>query len=1048
MSRRVADGAYRADVEGANVDRNEMLSCLVDPAKRVTEANIQSAVRDLLLHGDLELSAGNVVILESPSGRKRIDVEVGRTLFEIKKDASEPQEDADVHVQLAGYVRRRISETGKRYVGVYTDGYHWSAWHLPASEDADALELVDRLDPPLDANADGSDLDRLLLWLDGIMATQHQLPATPRNVEQRLGAAASQTRLDLATLTSLLDTADHRPAVRLKRQLWRSLLAVASGVAVDDEDDTRLFLEHTYLVVLAELIGHAVIGYDIAIEDPDELLRGRLLSEAGVYGVIEQDFFDWVGDVDGGIEWVASLAERISRFDWRDVDHDVLKVLYESVIGRETRHRLGEYYTPDWLARTIVGDVVDDPSTQRVLDPSCGSGTFLFWAVRQALDAAEQAGKDNAAAIDDVTSRVFGMDVHPVAVTLARITYLLAISHERLNGDRNAFSVPVYLGDSVQFEQAEGALWSADGLVVHVAAEGQAGQQRLDVYQQHLTIPQSVIDDVNTFDQLVVDLTEAACDRKPGSPRPNVLHKLSDHGVAPADQPALIETFNTLCDLNDDGRNHIWGYYLRNLARPRWLAQAGNNVDRIVGNPPWLSYRHMPEVMQQRFKTLATQRGLWAGGQVATQQDLSALFIVRACELYLAADGRFGMVVPFATLSRQAYAGFRTGRWAPANKQADAAFVTAELEQPWQLSDVTPDIFPVPSAVVFGRRHAGTIGHAPMPPTVRNWHGRQPAGSTADGLTSAQAPRVAVPTNDDDWSPYRERFLNGATAYPRCLVCIEPVPVGPVGAPKGRTPVKAARSTQEKKPWKDVKTLTGQIENRFLRPLHLGSTVLPFRLDDPWQAVVPWDGERVLDATDPDVGRWPGLADWMANAEAVWESNRAKSAGNYTLTGWLNYQNKLTKQFDALDRPRVVYSKAGTTLTAAIIDDPRAIIDHKLYWCAAASLDEARYLTAILNAPVTTERVQPLQSVGAFGPRDFDKYVWALPIPHYDKRDADHAHLVTLATTAEQAAATVNIDDTAYPSNRGVIRDALTDHGVLNDINDTVASILVAATSD
>jgi type I restriction-modification system DNA methylase subunit len=51
-----------------------------------------------------------------------------------------------------------------------------------------------------------------------------------------------------------------------------------------------------------------------------------------------------------------------------------MKVLYESVIAAATRHSLGEYYTPDWLAGEIVDAVITDPLQQRVLDPACGSG--------------------------------------------------------------------------------------------------------------------------------------------------------------------------------------------------------------------------------------------------------------------------------------------------------------------------------------------------------------------------------------------------------------------------------------------------------------------------------------------------------------------------------------------------------------------------------------------------------------------------------------------------------------------------------------------------
>ena len=80
----------------------------------------------------------------------------------------------------------------------------------------------------------------------------------------------------------------------------------------------------------------------------------------------------------------SAAARRVAGFDWSaGVEHDVLKVLYESIITADQRHALGEYYTPDWLARRAVQDLVDDPLSQRVHDPSCGSGTFVFHAVRR-----------------------------------------------------------------------------------------------------------------------------------------------------------------------------------------------------------------------------------------------------------------------------------------------------------------------------------------------------------------------------------------------------------------------------------------------------------------------------------------------------------------------------------------------------------------------------------------------------------------------------------------------------------------------------------------
>jgi hypothetical protein len=58
------------------------------------------------------------------------------------------------------------------------------------------------------------------------------------------------------------------------------------------------------------------------------------------------------------------------------------------------------------------------------------------------------------------------------------------------------------------------------------------------------------------------------------------------------------------------------------------------------------------------------------------------------------------------------------------------------------------------------------------------------------------------------------------------------------------------------------------------------------------------------------------------------------------------------------------------------VDDTHALLDHKLYWAAASSVEEAQYLTAVLNNPALTQLLAPMQSRGEHNPRDFDKLVW------------------------------------------------------------------------
>jgi hypothetical protein len=100
-----------------------------------------------------------------------------------------------------------------------------------------------------------------------------------------------------------------------------------------------------------------------------------------------------------------------------------------------------------------------------------------------------------------------------------------------------------------------------------------------------------------------------------------------------------------------------------------------------------------------------------------------------------------------------------------------------------------------------------------------------------------------------------------------------------------------------------------------------------------------------------------------------------------------------------------------------------------------SSLSEGRFLTAILNSATLTERVRPLQSRGQFGARDFDKYVWNVPIPLYDGDVDIHVELPCLAEHAESVAAAVDVSGVRFQAARGRVRHALEEDGVAAESN-------------
>jgi len=992
-----------------------------------TEADLQADVSVVLLGGGLNLADADVVRREVPVGdgtRRRIDVAVGHLIIETKKNLRIGNVRHDAEQQLHGYVKTLTEQHAQRYAAVLTDGRLWCLYSLGETQ----LDLVYELD--LTPSEDAA--DRLISWLDAVLATRTAVTPTAAEIVERLGAGSPSHELLYSSLSQLYHSVAARDDVKRKRTLWAKLLRTAFGDAFSD--DEALFVNHTMLVLTAEAIAHALLGFDL--RDPgisvQDVARGALFADAQVYGVVEADFFDWVLDVDGGTGFVRDLVHRVAQFDWSRVEHDVLKVLYESVIDTSVREDLGEYYTPDWLAERMVAQAVESPLTQRVLDPACGSGTFLFHAVRAYLKEAESAGKTAAEAVSGVTRHVMGIDVHPVAATFARVTYLLALGSDRLRDPgRGPLTVPVYLGDAIQWEQHDDLLTEG---IVRIPTSGEdltgEGEQGL-LYSDDLLFPNSLLDDAGAFDRLVSRMADAAVNARPSDKNgPLVEPILSSMGILDVDRPVLRETFGTLRHLGDT----IWAYYARNLVRPMWLAQEEHRVDVIVGNPPWLRYSKMTHAMQRRYKALAEPRGLLSRGRGQSGRDLSTLFAVRAVELYLKKGGRLAFVMPHGVMSRQPHAGFRTGDWISKSSAATATF-----EPSWDLAAVTTG-FPMTSCVIWLRRN----DPKELPATVEKWSGRL---SRADIAWTEAARSITVGSGtiraldgSDTVSDYHAKFRQGAILVPRVLlrVSTQSASQNPLGFGAGRVHVSSFRSAQEKKPWKFLDSIQGTIERRFVHPMMLGETVLPFRLAEPAEVVLPIREDRIM-STD-EVAEPEGLSTWWVQVEQLWKENRVK-AESAPLLERMDFHGQLSAQLPTAAH-RVVYTKAGATLFCARVEDPRAVIDHKLYWAPVSGLAEARYLTAVLNSHVVLDRVRPLQSQGLFGPRDFDKYVFYARVPLFNRESPRHLELVRLAAHAEQVAATVDLGSSGA---RRRIEAALVADGVRASIEETVRALIPEA---
>jgi hypothetical protein len=647
--------------------------------------------------------------------------------------------------------------------------------------------------------------------------------------------------------------------------------------------------------------------------------------------------------------------------------------------------------------------------------------------LRRLIDAGRAAGWTELRIVEACANQVRGLDVHPVAVTLARVTWLLAMG-KLLRSGPSRLTVPVFLGDAMQWNLRR----FVDRTDVAIDVPGEA---------RPLRIPLGFAEQQVAFEYGLDELNRGLADEATPEAVGQALRRIE--GASAEDADALAQTFAHLQTLYRAGRNGIWTFIFRNLARPVWLSRAEQRADVVVGNPPWIVYRHLSAGMKDRLREALRSYELWVGGGIATHQDMWALFWARAAERYLHHRGVIAFVLPYAALNAPVFAGLRTGRMGEARVRLTGAWA---LERVWPIFGAQSGSSTTSTCVLFGRREFPE----PHPHEIDRWEGRLThrdahEAEAARSLTHSRIPWPR-PRTLIGISPYRQRFRNGATVYPRRFFVVDPAPASRLGR-SAHAPIMQGRAGRlDKYPWTTVEPPCGPVEAEFLRPFFLGESVAPFRMLDSVTAVIPLNRGKVLDAAAARANGHRHLASWLADVEAKWATHANKKANGQprmTLSEQVDHMRKLSGQSRTVGVERVLYNSSGTRLSAARLNTTDGIVDMKAYWTDVRSSAEAHYLLAILNSAVALAKITDLQSHGQRDRRDFASLVWTLAIPEYSDTELLHRDLAAAAFRAEAVAATVSLTDAKhFTAKRRAIRAALAEDGIAAEIEALVDALL------
>ena len=319
---------------------------------------------------------------------------------------------------------------------------------------------------------------------------------------------------------------------------------------------------------------------------------------------------------------------------------DLLKKLYQQLFPKSVRHDLGEYYTPDWLAEHVLNELgyEGDPD-KRLLDPACGSGTFLVMAInriRRWYDLnREKCAYDEGDLLKKILANVIGFDLNPLAVMAARTNYLVAIKDLIRHVD--GVEIPVYLCDSIMTPAEYGDLFTGASLgnVAKVPCSA--------MKPPHLLVPKEIASSPKEVAKYA-DVLERCV--KSAYPAEEFISRCHDEGLSITATDAHVSLYRELVRLDKENKNGIWARIIKNNFAPLFVGR----VDFVVGNPPWVNWENLPAEYRESSGPLWKNYNLFRhkgykaklGG---AKDDISILMTYVAHNCYLSTGGHLGFLI-------------------------------------------------------------------------------------------------------------------------------------------------------------------------------------------------------------------------------------------------------------------------------------------------------------------------------------------------------------------------------------------------------------------
>ncbi len=452
--------------------------------------------------------------------------------------------------------------------------------------------------------------------------------------------------------------------------------AKSSGLPCEEDPALLLYCLHTYYALIVKLLTAELVtanrhlGFDSFLEKlahaPDStafrreierLEMGEVYRDLGILNFLEGDFFLWyLPHYDPALE--TGLRKVVEVFQGYEPatpklnpnrSKDLLKAFYTGVIDQEIRHDLGEYYTPDWLAELVLDRIgYEGRLDAKLLDPACGSGTFLVLAIQRFAREAARANLTAREIIDRACQQFRGFDLNPLAVISARANYLLAIAEYLAEAQPGSLEIPIYLCDSINIPLPK-EVAGVPCLIYKLETE---------LGPRDIALPKSLID-AGIVGRVLLQAEQAIRDHASSQGFVNALRRNSD--FKPHITASVISLLKTFYETIDDLENKDWDEIWCRIVKNHFASHAVADIDYVVGNPPWVRWSRLPASYRDRCKSFCNYYGLVSGRGYTggIESDISTVVTYSAIDNWLRPGCLLAFLITATVYKSDSARGFR-----------------------------------------------------------------------------------------------------------------------------------------------------------------------------------------------------------------------------------------------------------------------------------------------------------------------------------------------------------------------------------------------------